>query len=886
MEKQQHEQPEKTKPLQHPDWVREEAHLNNTLSLVAHALKDSNASKKNIDSEVQRLTETGDPDSSIDYVDLSVNLLIQGSLELKLRNLLEASSKPYFARIDFIEDGTDILQPIYIGKMVLIREEDMKPVIIDWRSPIASLYYEERLGDAHYLAPRGDIKGQMSLKRQYTIDKGKLENLFDIDITTNDTFLQSYLGASADTRLKDIVSTIQAEQNRIIRADMWTPLIVQGAAGSGKTTIALHRIAYLVYTHEKTFQPENFMIIAPNTLFLNYISEILPELGVDRVRQTTFEDFAMDLIGKRFKLRDPNEKLMVIAENKDPVWARQLAEASRLKASTAYKTLLDSFMDETEEKMLPKEDLVVFDELLMTRRELNELFTVAYRRWPVKNRLDEVKKHMVNMGKRRKNSIAAKIERKCTEHVNALIDGHQEGLDRTDAVKQTGLEAIKEAEMKAEGMQKCAEQSAIAAVAVAKQEAVLLLKEAEKQKKSAADMQQLAAKQADKVTEVSKQSEKKITEAGESGAQTVASAVRQAEKANTAQKKVLDVADAAMRIEIRGLYDERDSQLHHINKEIAGAIRSYLSGITKPTAFDFYVQFIAWLKERAQSPEEAFVAEWSARVLAEKKIEQEDLAALIHLRYRIHGLDEKIPVRHIVIDEAQDFSAFQLDVVKRIIPDSSFTILGDLCQGIHSYRSLSNWEEIQEGVFGDRKSKVLTLEQSYRTTVEIMDAANLISKKMAIPGVPQAKPVIRYGEPVVLQVHPEDYAMKEHCAHMGARLQEWLDKGMKLLAVIGKTVAECQEIYSCLHRSLPQIHLISGTEGEYSGGVMVVPAHLSKGLEFDAVIIADASADRYSDSLMDAKLLYVAATRAMHVLDIHSLGVPTSLFEGLAGYMT
>jgi DNA helicase-2/ATP-dependent DNA helicase PcrA len=289
----------------HPDWPQEEQHLDQTLTLVASPLEESRATKRSIDSEVHRLMETGDPDSSIDYADLSVNLMIQGSLELRLRNLAEASRKPYFARVDFREEGSAHVAPYYIGKMVLIRESDMKPVIIDWRAPVASLYYEERLGEAHYQAPRGDVRGTMSLKRQYTIEDGRLQNLFDIDITTNDTFLQSFLGANADTRLKDIVSTIQAEQNRIIRADMWTPLIVQGAAGSGKTTIALHRIAYLVYTHEKFFKPEAFMIIAPNTLFLNYISEILPELGVDRVRQTTFEDFAMDLIGRRFRIRDP-----------------------------------------------------------------------------------------------------------------------------------------------------------------------------------------------------------------------------------------------------------------------------------------------------------------------------------------------------------------------------------------------------------------------------------------------------------------------------------------------------------------------------------------------------------------------------------------------------
>ncbi len=788
----------------HPDWIPEENHLKRTLSLVATTLEESLATKRSIDNEVHRLMETGDPDSSIDYADLSVNLMIQGSLELRLRNLSEALRKPYFARVDFRDEGSSHTEAYYIGKMVLIRESDMRPVIIDWRAPVASLYYEERLGEAHYLAPRGDVRGTMSLKRQYTIEDGTLRDLFDIDITTNDTFLQSFLGATADTRLKDIVSTIQAEQNRIIRADMWTPLIVQGAAGSGKTTIALHRIAYLVYTHEKTFKPEAFMIIAPNTLFLNYISEILPELGVDRVRQTTFEDFAMDLIGKRFRVRDPNEKLMILAENRDPVWAARIAAASRLKASTRYKILLDRFMDEKELEMLPDRDFSMLDEVLMSREELVRLFTVEYRRWPVKNRLEEIRKHMVTSVQRRRDSLMAKLERACAAQVEAI---KASGLSETDR-----------------------------------------------------------------------------------------------------------------QLQIIAAYDERDERQLKLKKDIVRGVHDYLSGILKTQPWEWYRRFVAWLAENAENPDEAFAAEWTEMVLSGKtlshegqpqdqsgtgsgaaagrrsgaragkaggaaniqKIELEDLAPLIHLRYRVHGLNEKIPVRHIVIDEAQDFSAFQLDVVRRIVPDSSFTILGDLCQGIHSYRSLSDWEEIRTQVFHDRRSEVLTLEQSYRTTVEIMEAANQVSNRMAIPGVPLAKPVVRHGEPVRLQVHPAALSRHELASMLSTRLRALQDKGMKLLAVIGKTLEECRELHRFMKREMPELVLITGAEGEYGGGAMVVPAHLSKGLEFDAVLIADASRERFMDSLIDAKLLYVAMTRAMHVLDIHCMGAPSVLLEGIA----
>ena len=749
---------------EHPSYHEEEQRLTYTLKLVNQTLSESRLNKNKVDTEIDRLKKTGTSDSSLDYVDLSINYQLQSAFALKLRNLVEAQKKPYFARIDFAEDGTRDQELLYIGKMCLIRDEDMKPVIIDWRAPVASLYYEERLGRAHYLCPKGDVTGELKLKRQFSIEEGQLRNIFDIDITTNDEFLQGYLGASADNRLKDIVSTIQAEQNHIIRADMWTPLIVQGAAGSGKTTIALHRIAYLVYTHEKSFNPESFMIIAPNTLFLNYISEILPELGVDRVRQTTFENFGMDLIGKRFKFRDPNEKLMLLAMDKDKEQAEKLKMASSLKCSMVFKELLDNFLDAVESAMLPQKDFTIFNEKVMAYDELQSLFIREYKRLPVKSRLEELKKHMTYRVSKKKNAFAAKLEKDCADEVLTLKETMEESPER----------------------------------------------------------------------------QAKISEA----------------------------------------FTRRDFRLKALDREGKKAINDYLSGILKKQAFEHYKDFILYLRDTASNDVEAFAAQWSQEVIKSGKIETEDLAPIIHIKYRIHGIDEKIPVRHIVIDEAQDFSAFQLYVIKRIIKDSSFTILGDLCQGIHSYRSLKSWEELIEGVFTDRRSTLLTLEQSYRTTIEIMDAANIVAKKMAIPGVPLAKPVFRHGDPVKLI---KDRSMKEREEGVASRIEELLKKGMNLIAVIAKTAEECELLHYSLKKKIKDITLITGAEGEYNGGVMVVPAHLAKGLEFDAVILSDCSRNRYGLSDMDAKLLYVAMTRAMHIMDIHYFDEISPLLEGVAG---
>ena len=233
----------------------------------------------------------------------------------KLEDIKKIKNVPYFARMDFKEDARK-MEKLYIGKISILDSKTTDPIIVDWRAPISNLYYEGKIGKAEYECLGNKIKGEILLKRQYIIEDKKLKKYVDINVTGNDELLQNALEEKADDRLKNIVATIQDEQNKIIRADINSPLIVQGVAGSGKTTIALHRIAYLIYNYEKEFKPDEFMIIAPTKFFLNYISNILPDLGVDNVKQCTFEDFAYDVIGKKLKISDNNEKLVIIV-NKD-----------------------------------------------------------------------------------------------------------------------------------------------------------------------------------------------------------------------------------------------------------------------------------------------------------------------------------------------------------------------------------------------------------------------------------------------------------------------------------------------------------------------------------------------------------------------------------------
>src|SRR5690606_13492366 len=249
-------------------------------------------------------------DSSLSYLNMLTNSTLFRRTHEEVRSLKKNRNKPYFARINFTQKETGKEEILYFGKVSLFDKETQQPIIVDWRSPIANLYYDGRLGDVSYEAEGEEYKGYLSLKRQYIIEDGELEEIRDVDLTTTDELLQKSSSESASNRLTDIVSTIQEEQNNIIRADLNKPIIVQGAAGSGKTTIALHRISYFIYTYADYFSPDQLMILAPNRLFIDYISEVLPELGVDNILQTTFVDFVKKCLGKPIKLTKPEEKLL------------------------------------------------------------------------------------------------------------------------------------------------------------------------------------------------------------------------------------------------------------------------------------------------------------------------------------------------------------------------------------------------------------------------------------------------------------------------------------------------------------------------------------------------------------------------------------------------
>ena len=276
------------------EFEKEKKKLEQTIDIVKQILQDENLDLKRLYNDF-----VGDREELWRIADRK---------KLHVSNLEVAKDKPYFARIDFVSEEDGKISTIYIGKNGVMKNTDI--IVTDWRAPISSLYYDAEVGKCGYEAPNGRINGEMLLKRQYEIENGELQEYFDVDLVSNDGLLQKYLNDNNDARLKSIVSTIQKEQNDVIRKKMSDNIIVQGVAGSGKTTVALHRIAYLVYNYINSIKQNQYLVIGPNPVFLKYIKSVLPELDVDGVEQCTYEMFAKKYIDEDININPSNKKVV------------------------------------------------------------------------------------------------------------------------------------------------------------------------------------------------------------------------------------------------------------------------------------------------------------------------------------------------------------------------------------------------------------------------------------------------------------------------------------------------------------------------------------------------------------------------------------------------
>lgn len=265
-----------------------------------------------------------------------------GIVELNnLRSLLERQKQSaYFGRIDFKATDQKEVNAYYIGISHILKPKREIPLVLDWRAPLSSMYYDYELGKCQYEAPMGTVKGQIYLKRQYKTKEKQLVYAFDSDLTINDEILRETLAGNADSKMKNIVATIQSGQNKIIRENEGNSLIVQGVAGSGKTSIALHRVAYILYKNK--IKASDILIISPSALFSDYISNVLPELGEENTPKITFDELATNELEGFVHFEPKSQMLEDILVNNNQQRVKEIQKKSSFEFYEKLKSYLNN----------------------------------------------------------------------------------------------------------------------------------------------------------------------------------------------------------------------------------------------------------------------------------------------------------------------------------------------------------------------------------------------------------------------------------------------------------------------------------------------------------------------------------------------------------------
>lgn len=359
------------------DEINEKKYLNLVLDEIDTQTRQKGTQINDLEKEMRELTHyyseeyynideeeraTGGVD--LDDFETLINQGKQQYYRLKKQRL-----SPYFGKIDFCENGKDS-NSYYIGIFNLTNGNDI-PLICDWRAPVSNMYYDYELGEAQYKAPIGIIKGNITGKRQFKIKDSKMELCFDSNLTIQDEILQQELANNANQKMKNIVATLQREQNKIVRSENST-LFVQGVAGSGKTSIALHRVAYLLYKYRDKFKSSDILIMSPNSIFSEYISNVLPSLGEENILHTSFYKLASEeLVALTPALQTREDALNELAEN--PARLNEIAYKNCFDFSESLKLYLKTYVN-----LSFNAKNLQFGDTKISKEEIEELYNKKY----------------------------------------------------------------------------------------------------------------------------------------------------------------------------------------------------------------------------------------------------------------------------------------------------------------------------------------------------------------------------------------------------------------------------------------------------------------------------------------------------------------------------
>lgn len=742
------------------DKLREEnIILDNKRKLISDELKEKKSNIDKIEEKVKDLRK----ESKGGYSQEKENVeKVYDLLSKDIDGYEEALAEPYFGRVDFREYRS-LGESIYIGKKGINSSITGDEVVVDWRAPVADLYYSGTGGEAYYKAPSGIIEGILELKRKFLFRDGEISEIFDEginEIMINgeeghelvDEFLKINLEESRGKKLKEVVATIQKEQNDIIRWPKNLPIIVQGSAGSGKTTIALHRLAYLIYRYRDKMVGQDILVLAPNKLFLDYISDILPSLGANEVKQSTFEELILSKLNIKGKIYNKDEKLKNIMEEKDENKRNLLLSASKIKGTLIYKSMIDRYITLVESSALDIHDISIEGYTLFGKSEIMRLYLKDLKAYPINKRKDEIKRYLNLKLKEKVQVILSKVDREWDIKIREIRNNFSDNAER--------------------------------------------------------------------------------------------------------REKLIKI------------YEERDSIKENIKKNSKKEFNNYFKNWRGISSKDIYYNFLND-KDLFDIATDNKISEELYKYMRNdfnnnynsKIIDEDDLAILSYIRILLEGIDEKEKFHHIVVDEAQDFSPFQVYIINLFAKGNSITLVGDLAQGIYHYKGIRKWEDITEGLF-DGKATYIQLTQSYRSTVEIIDFAEGALKAQNL-GLKNAKPVLRHGDkPKVIKISDDsDYVFEiENIINIIKA------NGKNSIALITKDMKEAIKLSKLLKKNSKfNFGLIKGKEKVIEDDIIIIPSYLTKGLEFDGTIIINPSENIYRDNILDQRLLYVSLTRALHL---------------------
>lgn len=714
------------------------------------------------------------------------------------KNLKRLLPSPYFGRIDFREKGLNFSENIYIGVSSFVDQDGLSFLIYDWRTPIASLYYDASPGVASYVTPSGTIDGTMELKRQFQIQNGKINNMFDANETIGDELLQHVLGSGADSQMKSIVATIQKEQNAIIRNDTSRMLIVQGAAGSGKTSAALQRVAYLLYKHRQTIKADQIVLFSPNPMFASYISTVLPELGEENMQQTTFQEYLDYWLDSTLRSEDAFDQIeYVLTEQGTPGYEARL-QGIEYKTSESFLQALQNYGESLRHEGMQFKALRIQDRDLITAEQMKEQFYGYDHTLPLINRVALLQEWLLS-----ELGSLERLEREASwvqEELNYLdIEQYVEAFEMLHKEKEI--------------------------FDVAERYAAILRDSKHKQRGDEGDF-------------------------------------------DFTQRE-----EELLRLKIVKAYF----------KPLRKSVKNFSFVNLQAIYGQLFVDEAAYKDRTNGAPVPALWTEICMKtkeMLDQNKLFHEDATPYLYVKELIEGVRTNTEIRYVFVDEGQDYSSFQYEYLKKLFPRARMTVLGDFGQAIFMQStSLVGDHSSLVRLFGEADTSLFSLLRSYRSTKEIVEFTRAM-----LPGGEEIIPFDRKGsKPRLTRL----VSGEERDTKILADIATLRDKGSESIAIITKTAAESRKVYARLHsQGNETLQLITKETNHFEKGLMVIPVYLAKGVEFDAVLIYDASSKTYGEE-NERKLLYTACTRAMHELHLYTFddwspfvqALPADLYE-------